>query len=219
MVWGVIRLTTIRFFQEAKRQEVCSLHTATMRRLRAYFAKSLSVRLELSPKRFTLCIMYKPKHTDSWGQQSSVACIRSEAIHSSIVTMNWIGSAVCCPARSIHFDVRVNRSGSKKTAGSHVALRGNFSAPVRVTDLVEVSKDSASLVVCTRKKIFCLGMRVFRERRHKWRTFWPPSPDPGRQPLGGSISLKFLLDSRLQSESFDTLMTCWGFGFKSYDLS
>jgi len=49
----------------------------------------------------------------------------------------------------------------KKTAGSHVALRENFSGPVRVTDLVEVSKDSASLVVCTRKKIFAWGVRVF----------------------------------------------------------
>jgi len=38
---------------------------------------------------------------------------------------------------------------SKKTAGSHVALRGNISTPVRVTDLVEVTKDTASLVVCT----------------------------------------------------------------------
>ena len=34
---------------------------------------------------------------------------------------------------------------------------------------------------------------------------WPTLPDPGRQPLGGSISLKFLLETRLQSESFDTL--------------
>jgi len=34
-----------------------------------------------------------------------------------------------------------------------VALRGNFSAPVCVTDMVEVSKDAASLLVCTRKKI------------------------------------------------------------------
>jgi len=51
----------------------------------------------------------------------------------------------------------------KKTAGSHVALRGNIFAPVRVTDLVEVSKDAASLIVCTRKKIFCLGGAVFCE--------------------------------------------------------
>jgi len=33
----------------------------------------------------------------------------------------------------------------KETAGSHAALRGNISAPVLVTDLVEVSKDAASL--------------------------------------------------------------------------
>ena len=37
-----------------------------------------------------------------------------------------------------------------------MALRGNISAPVRVTDLVEVSKDVASLAVCT-KKNFLLG--------------------------------------------------------------
>jgi len=44
-------------------------------------------------------------------------------------------------------------------------------------------------------------------------------PGPGRQPLGGSILLKFLLETRLQSESFDTLvMTCWGFRFKNYDV-
>ena len=58
----------------------------------------------------------------------------------------------------------------KKAAGSHMALRGNISA-VRVTDLVEVSKDAASLVVCTRKKIFWFGVRVFCELCHKWRTF------------------------------------------------
>ena len=34
---------------------------------------------------------------------------------------------------------------------------------------------------------------------------WPTFPGPGRQPLGGSISLKFLLETRLQSEFFDTL--------------
>jgi len=49
----------------------------------------------------------------------------------------------------------------KKTAGLHVALRGNISAPVQVTALVEVSKDAASLVVSTRKKIFWLGGASF----------------------------------------------------------
>ena len=34
---------------------------------------------------------------------------------------------------------------------------------------------------------------------------------PGRQPLGGTVSLKFLLETRLQSESFDTLRDLLGF--------
>jgi len=37
-----------------------------------------------------------------------------------------------------------------------VALRGNISAPVWITDLVEVPKDVSSLLVCT-KKNFLLG--------------------------------------------------------------
>jgi len=92
-----------------------------------------------------------------------------------------------------------------------MALRGNISAPVQVTDLVEVSKDTASLVVCTWKKFFCLEGAFFCEWRHKWRTFWPTLPGPERQPLDGSISLKFLLETRLQSESFDTLDDLLGF--------
>jgi len=64
------------------------------------------------------------------------------------------------------------------------------------------------------KKIFCLGVWVFCEWRHKWRTFRPPWPTlsgPGRQLLGDSISLKFLLETRLQSKSFDTLDDLLGF--------
>jgi len=53
-----------------------------------------------------------------------------------------------------HFDVLVNSSGLQNAAGLHVVLHGNISTPVRVTDLVEVSKDAASLIVCTRKKFF-----------------------------------------------------------------
>jgi len=48
----------------------------------------------------------------------------------------------------------------KKTADSHMALHGNISAPVRVTDLVEAPKDATSLVVCT-QKIFCMGGASF----------------------------------------------------------
>jgi len=42
-----------------------------------------------------------------------------------------------------------------------MALSENITTPVRVTDLVKVSKDAASLVVCTRKKIFWLGDASF----------------------------------------------------------
>jgi len=96
----------------------------------------------------------------------------------------------------------------------HVALRGDFSGPLCSTDLVKVSKNVASILVCTRKKNFAWGMRVFCEWCHKWRTFrqpWSTLLGPGRQPLGGSISLKFLLETRLQSKSFDTLDDLLGF--------
>jgi len=94
-----------------------------------------------------------------------------------------------------------------------VALPKNFSGPVCSTDTVKFSKDAASLLVCTRKKN-CLGVQVFCEWHHKWRTFrppWPTLPGSGRQLLGGSILLKFSLETRLQSESFDALDDLLGF--------
>jgi len=50
--------------------------------------------------------------------------------------------------------------------------------------------------------------------RHKWRTFrppWPTVPVPGRQPLDSSISLKILLETKLQFRSLDTLDDLLGF--------
>jgi len=90
-----------------------------------------------------------------------------------------------------------------KTAGLHVALCENSSGPVSATDLVKSIKNWTHLVVSTWKKFFAWGVRVFCEWRHKWRTFrppWPTSPGPGLKLLDGSISLKFLLETRLQSE-------------------
>jgi len=55
---------------------------------------------------------------------------------------------------------------------------------------------------------------IFCDWRHKWRTFrptWLTSPGPGPKPLDGSISLKFLLETRLQSGSFETLDDLLGF--------
>jgi len=50
-------------------------------------------------------------------------------------------------------------------------------------------------------------------------TLWPTLPGPGCQPLDGSISLKLLLETRLQSESFDTLDDLLGFRVQNYDVS
>jgi len=43
-----------------------------------------------------------------------------------------------------------------------MALRGNFSGPVCYTDLLKVTKDAASLLVCTRKKFFAWGYGLFK---------------------------------------------------------
>jgi len=92
----------------------------------------------------------------------------------------------------------------------HMALRGNISAPIQVTHLVEASKDAASLLRGIRKKFFCFGGSGFFVSDvisggllgH----LWPTLPGPGPKLLSGSISLKFLLEtSRLQSKSFHTL--------------
>ena len=64
------------------------------------------------------------------------------------------------------------------------------------------------------KKIFAGEEGFFCEWRCKCGTFrppWPTLPGPGRQLLGGSILLKFLPETRLQSESFDTLDNLLGF--------
>ena len=93
-------------------------------------------------------------------------------------------------------------------------MRGNFSGLVSATNPVKSSKDLVSLVVCIRKKFFGWGVRISCELHHKWRTFrphWPTSPGPGLKPLNGSISLKFLLETRLQYESFNTLDDLLGF--------
>jgi len=68
---------------------------------------------------------------------------------------------------------------------------------------------SASLVDCTRKNFFWLGVAVFCEWHHKWSSLgvilahvaWPKA-----QPLGQSVSLKFSLETRLESKLFEPLI-------------
>ena len=76
-------------------------------------------------------------------------------------------------------------------------------------ELFKSSNGSASLVDCTLKKFFGWGMRIFCDWRHQWSSFgvilaqvaWPWA-----QLLGQSVSLKFSLETRLESESFEPLI-------------
>ena len=73
-----------------------------------------------------------------------------------------------------------------------------------------------------KRKIFAWGFVFFCEWRHKWRAFrppWPTLPGPGHQPLGGSISLSFYWKLGYNPSLLILWMTCWGFGFKSCELS
>jgi len=51
-----------------------------------------------------------------------------------LIVIDKITLTLWCPAAFENF--------RKKNAETHVALRGNFSAPVQVTDMVEASKDA-----------------------------------------------------------------------------
>ena len=72
-------------------------------------------------------------------------------------------------------------------------------------ELFNGSNGSASLVDCTRKKIFGWGVQIFCDWRHTWSSFgvilahvaWSRA-----QPLGQSVSLKFSLETRLESGVF-----------------
>ena len=84
-------------------------------------------------------------------------------------------------------------------------------------ELFKGSKNSASLLVYTRKKFFGWGLRIFCEWRHKWSSFWAILAHvtwPRAQLLGRSILLKFLLSdsdkdqmalSRHYSENHSTI--------------
>jgi len=76
-------------------------------------------------------------------------------------------------------------------------------------ELFKGSNGSASLVDCTRNKFFWLGGVDFCDWRHKWSSFrvilgyvaWLRA-----QLLGESVSLKFSLETRLESRSFEPLI-------------
>ena len=91
-----------------------------------------------------------------------------------------------------------------KAAKLHVALHGNNTGAKSTRELF--LKDSA--------KFFGFRFQIFCGWCHKWRTIrppWPTSPGTELKMLDGSISLKFLLEMRLQSKSVDILDDLLGF--------
>ena len=90
----------------------------------------------------------------------------------------------------------------------HTSLQVHSSSADCTRELFKPSKDSSSLQ--WKKKWFW----IFCEWCHKWnsfRPFLPNSSHPGFKPRDGSIALKFLLETRLKSESFETLDDLLGF--------
>ena len=97
---------------------------------------------------------------------------------------------------------------SLNQASFHVPSELHNSFTDYARELFKPLKDLTSLRVRNEKNSFWFGFWIFCEWCHKWSTFrpfWPTSSGPGPKPLNGSISLKFLLETRLKSESFDTL--------------
>ena len=92
---------------------------------------------------------------------------------------------------------------------SYMALRERNSGTESGRELFRGLKDLASLLVCPRKNFFGWGCGFFVTST--FRPPWPTSPGPGPKLFDSSISLKFLLETRLQSESFDTFDDLLGF--------
>ena len=92
-----------------------------------------------------------------------------------------------------------------KNSSFHLPCQHPSSSADWARELFKGSNGSASLVDCTRKKIFGWGVQIFGDWCHKWSSFgvilahvaWPRA-----QPLGQSVSLKFSLETGLESKSF-----------------
>jgi len=96
-----------------------------------------------------------------------------------------------------------------KTSSCWLPYQRHSSSADCARELFKGLNESASLVVCTRRRFFGWGLRIFCEWHHKWSSFgailahvaWPRA-----QPLGQSISLKFSMETRLESDSFEPLI-------------
>jgi len=97
-----------------------------------------------------------------------------------------------------------------KTTGLHLALREGNSGAKSGRKLFKVSKDSENLVVSNENIFLVGGCGFFVSDIISGGLRLPWSTSPGRKWLDNSISLKFLLETRLQSKSFDALYDLLG---------
>jgi len=96
-----------------------------------------------------------------------------------------------------------------KTSSCQLPYKCPSSSADCARELFKGSNRSDSLLDCTRKKIFWVGLRIFCEWRCKWSSFWAILSHvawPRAQLLGQSVSVKFSLETRLESESFEPLI-------------
>jgi len=95
-----------------------------------------------------------------------------------------------------------------KTSSFWLPYQRHSSSADCTRELLNGSNGSASLLICTWKKVFGWGLWIFCEWRHKWCSFWVILVHvtwPRALPLSKSISLKFSLETRLESKSFEPL--------------
>ena len=156
--------------------------------------------------------------SDSSFDKGSCQSLTAMSSASSEDDDDYLDNDECSSVEGIYyllaFKASLNQVVHAKTTGLHLALCVRNSGAKSGRELFKGSKDATRLLVCMWKKFVGWGVRIFCEWRHKWRTFrprWPTSPGPGPTLLDGSILLKFLLGSRPQSESFDTVDDLLGF--------
>jgi len=125
-----------------------------------------------------------------------------------------------CSALLCNIDTRINTLTAglqiyivprfqPKTSRFRLLYQHHSSSADCTRELFKSWNRSASLLLCTWKNIFGWGWRIFCEWRHKRSSFWVILPHvtwPRAQLPGQSISLKFSLETRLKSESFQPLI-------------
>jgi len=101
-----------------------------------------------------------------------------------------------------------------KTSSFQLLYQRHSSSADCARELFKGSNGSDSLLVCNGKNFFGWELWIFCEWHHKWSSFWVILAHvawPRVQLLGESISLKFSLETRLESESFEPWINFLGF--------